>query len=143
MAALEPCLLLARDTADVAHRRAENDPDPLRRVSAEQAGIVHRFLACGQRELRIARELAQLFGRRQAGRVEVLDLGADAHGIVARIESLDEVDPALPRHEPIPGRGDIVPERRDGTKPGDDDATHGETLVEALARARNLPPPLR
>ena len=58
------------------------------------------------------------------GRIEALDLAGDPHGKLARVERLDESDPAPAGESGLPGGGRIEPDRRDGSEAGDDDASH-------------------
>ncbi len=65
-----------------------------------------------------------LFRRDQRGRIEPVDLAGDRDGELARVERLDEADPAAAREGSLPGGLGIEADRRDGSEAGDDDATH-------------------
>ena len=67
-------------------------------------------------------EPPRLLRRHDAAAVEVLDLGRDAHGKLARVERADPVDPAAPGDGRLPGGARVVPERRDRSQPRDDDS---------------------
>ena len=60
--------------------------------------------------------------------VEPLHLGRDPDGESRGVERLDEVDTAATRDGRIPRRLRIEPERGDGPKTGDGDATHRDSL---------------
>ena len=71
----------------------------------------------------------------EPGRIEVLDLGRDPDREAARVERLDEVDPALAGDRGAPGRRRVVAERRDCAETRDGDSPHAASLVLAC-RAR-------
>ena len=61
-------------------------------------------------------------------RVEVLDLGRDAHVKAGRVETSDRADAADAGDEVPPERRVIVADRRDGAEAGDDRAA-GQVLL--------------
>src|SRR5262249_12317282 len=90
----------------------------------------------------VALEPPRLLRRHDAGAVEVLHLGRDAHGKLARVERANPVDPAATRDGSVPRRRRVVAERRDGAETRDDDPAHRGSLI-AYARwegfTRNQP----
>ena len=97
-------VVLAHQLVEAADAVPHDDADALG-VEAVETGVLDRLLRGGEGEEDVAVELAQLLGRRRAGRVVVvLDLGRDLNGERARVERLDAVDPALAREQPLPGR---------------------------------------
>src|SRR3972149_5065247 len=96
---------------------------PLRAPVAEvEARVGHRLLARGHGEVdeaaHAARHLAVLGDRR----VEVLDLGGDAHVEGAGVEGGDRAAAVDAGHEVAPERGVVVADGRDRAEAGDDGA---------------------
>ena len=121
--ALVEDLALLHDPEEAADRRAEHDPGS-GRVEAVQAGVVFRLDRGGKREQDVAVEPAGLLRADEPGRIEVLHLGRDPDREPARIERLDEVDPALAGDRGAPGRGRVVAERGDRPETRDGDSLH-------------------
>src|SRR5690606_2066395 len=70
-------------------------------------------------------------------RVEALDLAGDARGAAGGAEIGDRADARAPVHDPLPGRSQVVAERRQDAEAGDDDATLGHVDSWTVARAAN------
>src|SRR5262249_57156823 len=86
-------------------------------VVAVEARVLLRFDRGGDREQDVAVKPAGVLRGHGAARVEVLDLGGDTHREAARVERLDEVDPALARDGRAPGRRRVVPARPGPAQP--------------------------
>src|SRR4029453_12187799 len=90
----------------------------------------------------VAVEPARLLRRDDVGgRLEVLDLGGDAHRELARVERLDPVDPAPARDRSLPCRGGVVPQRADRPEPGDRAASHPAKSMRADGSVADVPDP--
>ena len=108
-AALAQHVGLLQDPENAADRGAEDDPDA-RRVEAVEPGVrdAPRF-AAATASSDVPVEPARLLRRHDARRIEVLDLGGDAHGELARVERADQVDAAPPRERRLHVDGASLP----------------------------------
>src|SRR3972149_5059512 len=96
---------------------------PLRAPVAEvEARVGHRLLARGHGEVDEAAHAARHLAVHGDRRVEVLDLGGDAHVVGAGVEGGDRAAAAHARHEVAPERGVVVSDRRHRAEAGDDGA---------------------
>src|SRR5439155_12130964 len=123
VAALAENLALLHDPRDPADRRPEGDSDTMR-IETVQSRVLDSFLARCERHQDVAVELALLFRRSDAARVEVLDFGGHPHRIFACVERADPVDPTLTGERGTPGLGCRVPERGYRSEAGDNDSAH-------------------
>src|SRR5262249_21181489 len=110
-AALTKDLRLFRDPRDPADRRAEEDRDAVRRVRAVKSRVGDGLVRSTEREEDVAVEAARLLWRRDRQRIEVLHLGGDAYGELARVEGADPADPAFARDRCTPRRRRIASDR--------------------------------
>src|SRR5262249_36726235 len=115
---------LLHDPEEAPDCRSEDDADPGRLVDAVEACVLDRLVARREREQHVPVELSHLLRRDDPVRVEVLDLGGDPDGEPVRVERADEVDAALAGDGGCPGGLRVVPDRRHGSEPGHDDASH-------------------
>ena len=114
-------------THQVANIHPDDDADALR-IGPVQAAFPPGFLRRTEREEDVAIHPTRLFRRRHRGRVEALHLSRDPDRELARVEGLDEADPALAGDGGLPGRGRVEPDRRDRAQPGHRDTSHRAIL---------------
>ena len=137
-AALEEDLLLLGDRRDAADRGADEDADP-RRVELLDTRLVPGLLRGGDGEEDVAIHPPRLLGRDQRRGIEATHLAGDPDRELARVEALDEPDPAAARDGRLPGREGIEADRGDGAEGGDGDATHEAKSVDHPVRSRAWP----
>jgi len=111
-----------RETADAA---ADDDAHPIvrrfRRVIL-QARLVHRLVGGGHGKLQETVGPLDLFPVHVLLRIEVLDLGGEANGLIRRIEQRDRSHAALSGEQRRPGLFDVEADGRQQAKARDDDA---------------------
>ena len=120
--ALEQNLVLREHLVDAPRSRAEHDPDAVGAFGGHvQARVSAGFLCRDQCELRAAVHVPQVLGRDVHFGLEVLDLTADAHAELGRVEQGDGVDAGTTGKQVSPGLGRAVAHRRDGAEASDHD----------------------
>ena len=81
-------VVLLHELDEAADRRAEEDPDAVRRVHAVEASVRDSLPRGAEREEHVAVEPPRVLRRGDLARVEVRHLRCDPHGELARVEGL-------------------------------------------------------
>ena len=116
--------MLLGDPDHPADRGPEQDADPRRLVGTVEGGVREGLRRRGEAEKDVPVEPPRLLRPDDRRRIETLHLGSDAHRKAARVERADEVDPAAAGDGGVPGRAQVVPERRYRAQPGDHHLPH-------------------
>ena len=111
-------VVLLGDPRHSADCRAEEHPHARRLVRGIECRVGDRLLRRRHSEHDVAIEPARFLRPDDGGWVEPLHLRRDPHRIGARVERLDEVDPAPAGDRGLPGRAPVVADRRHGSEPG-------------------------
>ena len=120
---------------------AEEDADSHRVVDAVEAGVRDRLLSGGEPEQHVPVQPPGLLHRHDGGRIEVLDLRRDAHGVARRVEGADEVDAAAAGDRRLPCLASRRADRRDRPQARDGYASHKGSLKVGSGHGTFAPPP--
>ena len=125
--------VFALDDVEAADSGADMDADAVAVGLVDlEAGVVHGLLRGGNRKMDKAAHLAGLFLLDEEERVEVLDLGGDAHGMAGEVECLDLRHSAAACEQTLPDFRRGLADPADKADSGDDDSAPPRLLLQRM-----------
>ena len=126
--------VFALDDVEAADAGADVDADAVVVGLVDlEAGVVHRLLCGGDGEVDEAAHLAGLFFVDEEERVEVLDLGGEAHRMAGEIECFDLGHAAAAGEQAFPDFADGSADSADEAQAGDDDSAPPGLLLHRIS----------